>query len=64
VLRLSRKEDECKPLVTGDMPAADDPTFHGSTAGLVTVRPTMPAIEVFELMCRLKISGVGVTGMD
>jgi hypothetical protein len=46
------------------MPAADDPTFHGSTAGLVTVRPTMPAIEVFELMCRLKISGVGVTGMD
>jgi hypothetical protein len=25
-------------LVTGNMPAADDPAFHGSTAGLVTVR--------------------------
>jgi hypothetical protein len=35
---------------------------HGSTAGLITVRPTMPAIEVLELMCRLKVSGVGVTG--
>jgi hypothetical protein len=28
-------------LVTGGMPAADDAAFHGSTAGLVTVRPTM-----------------------
>ena len=52
-------------LVPADMPAADDPAFHGSAdeapSALVTVRPTMPAIEAFELMCRLGVSGVGVT---
>jgi len=47
--------DECTPLVTGDMPTADDPFRHG----LVTVRPTMPAIEAFELMCRHNVSGRG-----
>jgi len=51
-------------LVTGHRPGGDDPARRAPTAaaaaGLVTVRPTMPAIEAFEVMCRLAVSGVGV----
>ena len=51
-------------LVTGHRPGGDDPACRAPTAaaaaaGLVTVRPTMPAIEAFEVMCRLSVSGVG-----
>jgi len=43
-------------LVTGHVPSANDPAFHGSAAALVTVRPTMPGRGFRSSISQLNLS--------